>query len=95
MCPYCKAYVHGGYGLSGTCGLDHEAICEGARKSREVEPPPPSLKNDPAVMLFKGVFREPIYDTGPIEPSRKKKAVKPRLKKRGRSKGKKKERARR
>jgi len=84
VCPYCKRYVHGGYGLSGTCGLQHEATCEGARRSREPEsklqvvPTPPCTP--PPV----------ICDTAKIYSARKK----PRMK-RGKTSGKKKERARR
>jgi hypothetical protein len=36
FCPSCKKPVHSGYGLSGTCGLEHETGCQGAREAREV-----------------------------------------------------------
>ena len=49
-CPYCRKPAHGGYGMSGTCGLKHELVCPGARVARcgsepvveEVSPNPPS-----------------------------------------------------
>ncbi|MGI0149505.1 MAG: hypothetical protein ACREDF_08255, partial [Thermoplasmata archaeon] len=35
MCPYCDRYVHNSYDLSGTCGIEHEVICNEAHLSRE------------------------------------------------------------
>lgn len=36
MCPYCKLYVHQGFGLhNGNCSGKHEAKCSGARWSRD------------------------------------------------------------
>lgn len=33
-CPYCRQPAHGGYGMSGTCGMRHEVDCTGAREAR-------------------------------------------------------------
>ena len=52
-CPYCLQPVHGGYGMSGTCALAHEAECSGAREARLAPRPEPEpdwmsiLEEDP------------------------------------------------
>ena len=41
MCPYCRVYVHHGYGYGKSCALLHESVCREARQSREPDPKPP------------------------------------------------------
>jgi hypothetical protein len=38
MCPYCKAYVHEGFGFRNeNCSGRHEEVCNGARDSRKLD----------------------------------------------------------
>lgn len=59
-CPYCFKLVHQSFDWEGSCGLSHEAKCEGARLSRE----PVKIKQ----IILKPTM--PIYDTADIDVSR-------------------------
>ena len=75
MCPYCRKYVHGGYGLSGTCSLEHEASCPAAAAARNSSEAPPI-----ASFVRPLVEKKMIYDVvGWVSP---KKPRRPKTKKR-------------